>query len=62
MNNANEVIGMTEADAIAKIETAGFVYRIMERDGVNFMGTCDYRTDRVNLSITEGVVTHADVG
>lgn len=59
---AGEVVGMTEAEASAAIEDAGCVMRVMKRDGESFMGTDDYRTDRVNVTIVAGVVTAATVG
>jgi hypothetical protein len=59
---AHDVIGLSEADAVAAIEEAGHVARIVSRDGEDFAVTDDYRTDRINLRIGAGVVTHADVG
>jgi hypothetical protein len=59
---AHDVIGRSEADAVAAIEEAGHVARIVSRDGEDFAVTDDHRTDRINLRIGAGVVTHADVG
>jgi hypothetical protein len=59
---AHDVIGRSEADAVAAIEEAGYVARIVSRDGEDFAVTDDHRTDRINLRIGAGVVTHADVG
>lgn len=60
--NWQELVGMTEGAALAKIQKAGFQARVRERDGEHFMGTCDYRTDRVNLRISKGKITAAYVG
>jgi len=60
--NVKEVLGLTEVEAIAKIQASGFAARVVEKNGEYYVGTSDYRTDRVNLSITEGVVTRADIG
>jgi hypothetical protein len=59
---AHDVIGHSEADAVATLEDAGYVVRIVSRDGEDFAVTDDHRTDRINLRIGAGVVTHADVG
>lgn len=57
-----DVLGLTEADATVALEEAGYSVRVAERDGEMFMLTRDYRSDRVNLTITGGVVTSASVG
>ena len=61
---AEEVIGLTEEKAIELIENKSgmIMYRIVKRDGENFPVTMDYRLDRINLEITEGIVTYAYVG
>jgi hypothetical protein len=58
------VIGKTEADAIALIESnSGEVtYRVVRRDSENFAVTMDYRTDRINLEIDKNIVTSANIG
>lgn len=58
----NSVVGLTEEDAKAKIAAAGLKCRIRNKDGQAFIGTCDYRTDRVNLGIANGKVTSASIG
>ncbi|MFT7607165.1 MAG: putative lipoprotein YbaY [Candidatus Aldehydirespiratoraceae bacterium] len=57
-----EVLGMSEDDARAHIEAAGMSARTMMRNGEAFVGTTDYRLDRVNLTIEDDVVTEATVG
>jgi hypothetical protein len=56
------LVGMTEADAIAVIEEQGWTSRISARDGEYFALTMDFRSDRVNLEIVDGVVTVATIG
>jgi len=56
------LVGLTETEAKAKIEAVGFRFRITARDGVPFMGTRDYRLDRVNLVVEKEKVTKAYVG
>jgi hypothetical protein len=61
---AEEVIGLTEQEAIELIENKSglIIYRVVKRDGENFPVTMDYRLDRINLEITQGTVTYAYVG
>lgn len=56
------LVGLTEESAKAKITELGMKCRVRNRDGETFMGTCDYRLDRINLSITDGKVTNATIG
>lgn len=56
------LVGMAEADAIAVIEEQGWTSRISARDGEYFALTMDFRSDRVNLEIVDGVVTVATIG
>jgi hypothetical protein len=59
---AAAVVGLSEADAIARIEAEGFEHRIVRRDGEWFAVTDDWRTDRINLEVEGGTVVVADVG
>jgi hypothetical protein len=58
---AAEIVGSSEQDAVATIEAAGLVARVIARDGEDFAVTDDYRVDRINLRIEDGVVTEAGV-
>ena len=57
-----EVIGMEKQAAIDLIKGQGLKARVRSEDGESFMGTCDYRMDRINLHITEGKVTSVSRG
>lgn len=59
---ANAVIGLTETKAIADILAAGCVSRVSSIDGVKKPGTMNRSTNRINLSIENGVVIEASVG
>ena len=63
-NNIQEqdLIGLTEEDAVNKVAGAGMKCRIRSRDGNPFIGTCDYRLDRFNLTIEKNLVTKASLG
>ena len=55
---------MKETEAIDMIEKQGgqINYRIVKRDGESFPVTMDYRMDRINLEIENGVITNASIG
>jgi hypothetical protein len=62
---AAEVIGMTEAEAIATIEGVSsekLTYRVVRRDDESYPMTMDYRLDRINLEIDNGLVSKASIG
>jgi hypothetical protein len=62
---AAEVIGMTEAEAIATIEGVSseeLTYRVVRRDDESYPMTLDYRLDRINLEIDNGLVSKASIG
>lgn len=54
--------GKTLKDATALVEEAGGSVRVTRRDGVAYVVTCDYRTDRYNLYLVDGKVTGYTVG
>lgn len=56
------IIGLTEEAAVARCQSLGFKCRIVERDGKFFMGTADYRTDRIKINIRKNIVVKAIVG
>ncbi len=51
------LVGLSETDAEAAAIAQGWTLRVVERDGQGQSVTDDYRTDRVNVVITDGVVT-----
>lgn len=61
---AEEILGSptSESDAIALIESEGFVARVTERDGESLPATMDYRTNRFNLTVTDDTVIEMSVG
>lgn len=62
MNDLNYLIGMAEDEAMQAVSVAGLGVRIAMRDGKARVLTRDYRSDRVNLTVTDGVVTEAHIG
>lgn len=58
----NQVIGLSEADAVKEISAAGLTPRIMERNGDFFVVTYDFDTHRVNLWIASNTVYKVSLG
>lgn len=52
-------IGLKKKAAEKQIAAEGLTSRIMGEDGKNYVGTCDYRPDRVNLILKKGKVVEA---
>jgi hypothetical protein len=59
---ALSLIGYQEVKAEACAKEAGFSWRVIIRDGESFPGTKDYRFDRINAAIANGLVIFASVG
>ena len=59
---AQELVGLTEAEASKVAMGNGWTVRIAMRDGEGFMLTTDYQTNRVNLTVANGVVTAVTIG
>jgi len=59
---AATLIGMKKNAAISCVQSLKVTHRIAQEDGELFALTRDYRPDRVDLSITNGVVTKVSVG
>lgn len=55
-------IGLSEAESKAAAEAAGRPWRLISRDGEQFMVTMDYRENRVNTIVRDGVVVAANNG
>lgn len=59
---ANTLLGMSEAEATATAGSNGWVVRVAARDGEQFALTMDYNPKRVNLTIDGDVVTDVFIG
>ncbi len=57
-NPFSDLIGLTveQAEPIAA-EHGITVIRVMAEDGEHFFGTCDFRMDRLDVEITDGVIS-----
>lgn len=61
-NIIEKIKDLTEELALEVIKQANMKSRILEKDGVNFMGSMDYKVDRVNLFLKDGKVYKATIG
>lgn len=59
---AAQLVGLNEQVATTCAANEGWKFRVVARDGEDFMVTADYRTDRVNLTVENGIVTAINVG
>lgn len=62
MAEAQKVIGMSEDQAVAMLQSLSLTTRVVSRDGQDYPVTMDYSPRRVNLWIENGVVTNVSVG
>jgi hypothetical protein len=51
-----KIIGMTLKEAETFVKEGGYIIRVRSVDGKNFLGTCDYREDRINVEIVNGKI------
>jgi len=61
-NLKEEIVGLSEEIAVYLVKKAEFIPRIVEREGNPAVITRDYKLDRVNLSIKDGLVYKASIG
>lgn len=59
---AASLLGYEETDGESCALEAGFTWRIISRDGETFPVTKDYRFDRINAGIENGLVTFSSIG
>ena len=57
MTEIVKIIGMSVKRAETLLKKHGFILRVMERDGEHFVGTCEMRTNRVNVVVENGKIT-----
>ena len=62
MKTANTLLGMTEKEAIEKIEAAGYSWVIYDREGKEVFVDDGYNPQRIRLTIRDGVIYDAIAG
>ena len=61
-DEVEELLGLSENEAISEAERRGWKVRVASRDGEPFSLTMDYLVDRVNLTIVDDAVTQVTIG
>lgn len=57
-----KIIGLPIAEAVKLCLEAHFKMRITVKDGQPFMVTRDFRTDRIDVTVSDGIVVSAKIG
>ena len=57
MTDIQKIIGMSREEAQKTLQANGLTLRCQNLNGQSLIGTCDYRTDRVNVAIRENKIT-----
>jgi hypothetical protein len=58
---ATDVVGLIQNEAEGKIVALGGMARVVSIDGKSYAIIADYRVDRVDLWLENGIVTYARV-
>lgn len=56
LTNPGDIIGKNINEARGIATSKGLTIRVMEEDGESYVGTCDFRPDRINVVVKEGKV------
>ena len=57
-----DFVGLGESEASSLAASRALAVRVARRDGEQFPGTADFRRDRINFEIDDGIVTVASLG
>lgn len=60
--NLDDIIGMSYEDAVIHVRKGGHTWRMVRKDSMNYIITCDLRLDRVNLEVENEVVVKYSMG
>lgn len=58
----NKYVGLTRDEAEAKALKEGIVLRVAKEDGKNNVLTLEFKNNRVNIELTNGKITEANIG
>lgn len=58
----NNILGKTFEEARTILEQSGFSWRLTKLDGSSRIITDDYRADRVNITLVNGIVSETRNG
>lgn len=62
MFNIQDLVGKTMEEVMSRLEQEGIWFRLINVDGVPYIGTADFHPDRANLYVENGVVTKIVMG
>jgi hypothetical protein len=54
--NFEKLVGKKEGTALKKVEAAGFLFRVVERDGESLIVTQDVVNNRANFAVDDGKI------
>lgn len=58
----NLLIGKNKSEAKKIVEDNSYVFRITSENGNDYMITCDFRMDRINVEINDDIIINAYFG
>lgn len=56
-DDALELVGLSEEDFVRDAEARGYIVRVYDRDGESSSVDLDFRPNRLNISVNDGIVT-----
>jgi len=56
------LVGKSYSEAESLCKEHKIALRIRSRNGVSYMGTCDYRVDRINVDVDDNQIVTASIG
>jgi predicted RNA binding protein YcfA (HicA-like mRNA interferase family) len=56
----NQIVGMDCQAAKKALEEDGYALRVIRENGFHKIVTMDYRPERVNVSIDDGIITNVE--
>ena len=57
-----KIIGLNEFESKKIAQENAYTYRVTKEDDNGYIITCDFRIDRINVELYNGLVTKADIG
>lgn len=58
----DKLIGLSEQEGIDYINKNNISYRVIRRDEIYYIITCDFRDDRINLEINNNIILGVTIG
>lgn len=58
----DKLIGLSEQEGIDYINKNNISYRVIRRDEIYYIITCDFREDRINLEINNNIILGVTIG